>query len=149
MRPNHSLPSPSTKTSGSLSSNKQDSSRQLAIAIAQAAEDRKGGDVIVLHVAEVSYLADYFVIATGFSKAQVRAISQSIEERVEEQWHCHSLRKEGQTEGSWILQDYGDVIVHILMPHEREFYNLEAFWAHAEKVDIPTSGESGNSSNPE
>lgn len=127
-----------------MSSDKQDSSRQLAITIAQAAEDRKGGDIILLHVAEVSYLADYFVIVTGFSKAQVRAISQSIEARVKEQLHRSPLRQEGQAEGSWVLQDYGDVIVHILMPHERDYYNLEAFWVHAEKVDFPTSGEVNN-----
>lgn len=125
-----------------MSSSSQDSSKQLAFTIAQAADDRKGEDIILLCVAEVSYLADYFVIVTGFSKAQVRAISQSIEQKVAEQWHRHWLRKEGQAEGSWILQDYGDVIVHTLMPHEREFYNLEAFWAHAEKIDFPHASES-------
>lgn len=138
MRPDYS-PS-STKTSA-LSTNDQDPSRQLALTIAQAAEDRKGAEIILLRIAEVSYLADYFVIVTGFSKAQVRAISQSIEEKVEELWQHHPLRKEGQAEGSWVLLDYGDVIIHILMPQEREFYNLEAFWAHAEKTDFPSDAE--------
>jgi ribosome-associated protein len=117
----------------------QDSSRDLAITIAQAAEDRKGSDIVLLRVAEVSYLSDYFVMVTGFSRVQVRAIVQAIEAQVEQKWHRRPLRTEGQAEGTWVLQDYGDVMVHIMMPKEREFYNLEAFWGHAERIDFPTS----------
>jgi ribosome-associated protein len=118
------------------STQKQDLSKELALTIAQAADDRKGGDIIVLQVGQVSYLADYFVIVTGFSKAQVRAISQSIEHQVETVWQRLPLRTEGQSDSSWILQDYGEVIVHILLPQEREFYNLEAFWGHAEQIEF-------------
>jgi ribosome-associated protein len=118
---------------------KQDLSRELAITIAQAADDRKAEDIVILKVSEVSYLADYFVIVTGFSKAQVRAISQSIEQKVEDVWQRLPLRAEGQAEGSWLLQDYGEVIVHILLPQEREFYNLEAFWGHAEQIEFQVS----------
>ena len=114
----------------------QDTSLQLAIAAASAADDRKGADITLLRVAHISTLADYFVIVTGFSKAQVRAIAGSIKDKVEEELHRLPTRTEGQSEGSWTLQDYGDVIVHILMPQEREFYNLEAFWGHAERVDF-------------
>lgn len=117
----------------------QDLSQDLALTIAQAADERKGEDILILGVAEVSYLTDYFVIITGFSKVQVRAISQAIEEKVETTWQRLPLRKEGQAEGSWILQDYGEVIVHILLPQEREFYNLEAFWGHAEYIEFQAS----------
>lgn len=113
-----------------------DSSLQLALAAARASDDRKGGEIALLKVSQVSYLADYFVIVTGFSKAQVRAIARAVEEQVEEHCHRSPVRIEGQSEGSWVLQDYGDVIVHILMPQEREFYNLEAFWGHAERIDF-------------
>lgn len=123
---------PSTK----VSVQKNNSSKELALTIAQAADDRKGGDIVLLQLSEVSYLADYFVIVTGFSKVQVRAISESIEEKVMSSQQRHPLRVEGKAEGNWILQDYGDVIVHILMPQEREFYNLEAFWGHAEHIDF-------------
>ena len=111
-------------------------SKDLALTIARAADDRKAGDIVLLQVAEVSYLADYFVIATGFSPTQVRAISDSIEEKVAQQYNQNPLRIEGKAQGNWILQDYGDVIVHILLPTEREFYNLEAFWGHAERIDF-------------
>jgi ribosome-associated protein len=101
--------------------------------IAQAAADRKGDNLVVLQVSEVSYLADYFVLVTGFSRAQVRAIAQSILAVVAEQSDRNPLRTEGQSESSWILIDYGEVIVHIMLPEEREFYNLEAFWNHGER----------------
>ncbi|OKH19458.1 ribosome silencing factor [Hydrococcus rivularis NIES-593] len=115
-----------------------DSSHRLAETIVQAADDRKASDIVVLKVTDISYLTDYFVIATGFSRTQVRAISDSIEEKVARECHKNPLRVEGKGEGSWILHDYGDVIVHIFMPQEREFYNLEAFWGHAERINIPS-----------
>lgn len=115
-------------------------SRQLAITIAQAADDRKGGDITLLRVSDVSYLADYFVVVTGFSNVQVRAIARSIEDKVETEWQQRPLRIEGQLEGSWVLIDYGDVIAHIFLPKEREFYNLEAFWGHAEQINFSLSG---------
>ena len=117
----------------------QDMSKGLALTIAEAADDRKAGDIVILRVAEISYLADFFVIVTGYSKAQVRAISQAIEHKVEIEWERRSLRTEGVAESSWILQDYGEVIVHILLPQEREFYNLEAFWGHAEQIEFQVS----------
>lgn len=116
-----------------------DDSRQIALTAAQAADERKGVDIAVLKVTDVSYLADYFVIATGFSNVQVRAIARAIEDQIAEQWNRYPLRTEGQSEGSWILQDYGDVIVHIFLPREREFYNLEAFWGHAERLEFAPS----------
>ena len=120
-----------------------EASRELAMTIAEAASDRKAGDIILLQVAEVSYLADYFVMVTGYSRVQVRAITQAIEDAVEQEWQRRPLRIEGKAEGTWVLQDYGEVMVHIMMPKEREFYNLEAFWGHAERTELPSSGTDG------
>jgi ribosome-associated protein len=114
-------------------------SRDLAIAIARAADDRKGANIALLNVADVSYIADYFVIVTGFSSVQVRAIARSIQDTVETDWQQRPFRVEGQGEGTWVLIDYGDVIAHIFMPKEREFYSLEAFWGHAEQMDFSLS----------
>ncbi|XZO04345.1 MAG: ribosome silencing factor [Microcoleus sp.] len=113
-----------------------DQTRPLALTIARAAEDRKGDDIVLLRVSEVCYLADYFAIVTGFSNVQVRAISQAIADQVEAEWERLPLRIEGQSDASWVVMDYGDAIVHILKPQEREFYNLEAFWGHAERIDF-------------
>jgi ribosome-associated protein len=121
-----------------------DATEQLAFTIAEAASDRKGGEILLLKVAEVSYLADYFVMVTGYSRVQVRAIAQAIEDKVAEIWYRKPLRTEGQGEGTWVVQDYGEVIVHTMLPKEREFYNLEAFWGHAERIELPASISMGD-----
>ena len=117
----------------------------LVRTIIEAAEDRKAADLVILKVSNVSYLTDYFVLATGFSHVQVRAIAEAIEDKVARQWDKHPLRVEGKAQGSWILLDYGDVIVHIFLPQEREFYNLEAFWGHAESIQLSPSQPVGES----
>lgn len=108
---------------------------KLARTIVEAAATRKASDIVLLEVTEVSYLADYFVISTGHSRTQVKAISDAIEDTVEKQFHYAPIRAEGQKERNWILLDYGDVIAHILLPEEREFYGIEAFWGHAKQLE--------------
>ncbi|EAZ91711.1 ribosome silencing factor [Crocosphaera chwakensis] len=110
--------------------------QNLALTIAQAADDRKASDITILKVTEVSYLTDYFVIVTGFSRTQVKAIADAIEEKVYQTHQQVPKQTEGKNDGNWILQDFGDVIVHIFLPEEREFYNLEAFWGHAERLEF-------------
>jgi len=112
-----------------------DTSLELALTAIRAAADRKAGDIVLLRVTEVSLLADYFVLVTGYSKVQVRAIANAVADTVQDEQLRAPLHTEGMAESTWVLQDYGDVIVHVLMPQEREFYNLEAFWGHAERVD--------------
>ena len=110
---------------------------QLAFLAADAADDRKAGDMVLINIGEVSTLADYLLIVTGFSKVQLRAISDSVADKIEEELDRVPLRTEGHNKGGWILIDYGDLIVHILMPELREFYSLEAFWGHGEIVTLP------------
>ncbi|NES99762.1 MAG: ribosome silencing factor [Sphaerospermopsis sp. SIO1G2] len=129
------------KTINSAIAPTDDNSETLAITIAAAGSERKAGEILLLKLADVSYLSDYFVMMTGYSRVQVRAISAAIEDKVKTELQRRPLRTEGKTEGSWVLQDYGDVIVHVMMPQEREFYNLEAFWVHAERIPLPTSDD--------
>ncbi|WP_414527551.1 ribosome silencing factor [Nodularia chucula] len=130
-------------TLGGLRDQTKEVSDNLAVTVAAAASDRKADDILVLKVGDVSYLADYFVIMTGYSRVQVRAIAQSIEAQVESDWQRRPLQTEGKADSSWVLLDYGEVIVHIMMPTEREFYNLEAFWSHAERISLANSDEGG------
>ncbi|AZB71681.1 ribosome silencing factor [Synechococcus elongatus] len=123
-----------TLASPSLPTLTDDSALALTLAAATAADDRKAGDIAILRVSEVAYLADYFLICSGFSVTQVRAIARSIEEKLAEDFNRLPLRSEGVAEGRWVLLDYGDLIVHIFLPQEREFYDLEAFWGHAERL---------------
>jgi ribosome-associated protein len=119
-----------------------DASGKLALVAADAASDRKAGDILLLKVADVSYLADYFVFVTGYSRVQVRAIADSIEDKIYQELQRIPLRTEGKGEGSWVLYDYGDVLVHVMMPKEREFYNLEAFWSHGTRIEFTNADSS-------
>lgn len=118
-----------------------DEARGLILTAAQAADDRKAVDIVLLQVSEVCYLADYFAIVTGFSNVQVRAISQAIADQIEEEWERLPLRTQGLSDASWVVMDYGDAIIHIFKPQEREFYNLEAFWGHADRLDFSPAEE--------
>lgn len=115
-----------------------DPSLRLANVIAAGGDDRKAEDIVLLNVEDVSYLADYFVLMTGFSKVQVRAIARVVQDKVEEYCGRSPLHLEGLTDGTWVLLDYGDVIVHVFTPQEREYYNLEAFWGHAKQTPFST-----------
>lgn len=106
----------------------------LARLAAEACDDRKAVDIRLIRVEEVSSLADWFVICSGLSDVQVRAIARSVEESLEILAGRLPLRREGQTEGRWVLLDYGDLIVHVLTPQERSFYDLESFWGHGEQI---------------
>lgn len=118
-----------------------DPAGQLAWTAAVAADDRKAVDITLLRVTDVCYLSDYFVVVTGFSRTQVRAIADEVEAQMEIQWQRYPLRTEGKSEGSWVLLDFGEVIVHVLLPTEREFYNLEAFWGHGDRLDFAPTVE--------
>ncbi len=116
-----------------------DASGKMAFTIAEAGSDRKAGDIIILKVGDVCYLADYFVMMTGYSRVQVRAIADAVEHKIETELSRRPLRTEGKAEATWVVLDYGEVIVHVMFPKEREFYNLEAFWGHAERIEYITS----------
>ena len=110
--------------------------KQIVDAAYHAAEAKKARDITVLNISEISTLCDYFIICSGGSTPQVKAIAEHIEEKLAEQ-HVNPLRREGIREGDWVLLDYGDIVVHIFKDEERDFYNLERLWGDAKVVDIP------------
>jgi ribosome-associated protein len=116
----------------------------IARLAAEACDDRKAVDIRLIRVEEVSSLADWFVICSGLSDVQVRAIARSVEDTLEEQLGRLPLRREGQREGSWLLLDYGELIVHVLTPSERDYYDLESFWGHGEQVRYLSSTSATN-----
>lgn len=103
--------------------------------IASWIEEKKGKDIQVLDISELSSLADCFVIASGESSLQVQSIANFVEEKAEEQ-DLSLRRKEGYRNGRWILLDYNSVIVHIFHEEEREFYKLERLWQDANNVNF-------------
>ncbi len=117
-----------------------DPTYQKALTAVQAADDRKGGDIVLLDVSQVSTLADYFLFVSGFSLTQIRAISREIQDQMLLEWEEQPQRIEGQSDASWVLLDYADIIIHIMTPEERDFYDLESFWSQAERVILPIAG---------
>jgi ribosome-associated protein len=114
-------------------------SDQLARLAAEACDDRKAVDIRLIRVDAVSSLADWFVICSGLSDVQVRAIARSVEDRLETEAARLPRGKEGQREGHWVLLDYGELIVHVLSARDRQYYDLEAFWGHGEQVPFLSS----------
>ena len=105
---------------------------ELAHRIVELASDKKGEDVVLLRTAEVTSMADYFVIASGRSERQVHALGQAIVDQLREEG-IRPLGTEGRGSARWVLLDYGSVIVNI-SPEERDFYGLEELWSNAPQV---------------
>lgn len=103
--------------------------------IARAADDKKAKDIVILDMRGITLIADYFIICHGNSTTQTKAIADSIEEKMREQGN-RVLRREGVSEGNWILLDFSDCVVHIFTEQEREFYGLERLWADAKRVEF-------------
>ena len=116
-----------------LPSSTSGDSRALALLAAEACDDRKAVDIRLIRVDEISSLADWFVICSGLTDVQVRAIARSVEDSLELEAGRLPLRREGQREGRWVLLDYGELIMHVLTPQERSYYDLESFWGHGEQ----------------
>lgn len=107
---------------------------------AKALEDKKASDVKILNVTEITSLGEYFVIASASSAVQARACAGEVEEKLSEAGE-ELLHREGRDSGSWILLDFGSVIIHVMLEETREFYDLERLWADAEQVEINAEGE--------
>lgn len=103
-------------------------SENMAQYAARVLYDRKGEDIDIIHVADMTIIADYLVLATGNTTVQVKALCDELMEKMEEAG-AKRFRVEGYGPGRWIVCDYGDVLVHIFHREEREFYNLERLWS--------------------
>ncbi|MBU1355480.1 MAG: ribosome silencing factor [Candidatus Edwardsbacteria bacterium] len=109
--------------------------QQLAREIAQLTLNRKAFDVTVLDVRGLSTATDFFVIASGATDIQIRAIRRAIEEGLQPKG-IKALHIEGEKTASWLLMDYVDVVVHIMQPRVRDYYNLEALWGDAPSEEV-------------
>lgn len=98
--------------------------------IADAASDKKAQDIVFIDMRNVSLVADYFIICSGTSVPQVKAIADNIEEKLAEAGQ-ELIHREGYREGRWVLLDYGTCVAHIFLTEEREFYHLERLWGDA------------------
>ena len=120
----------SDRTAASLSASGV-AAEDVARAAAQAAYDKKGEDVQVLDLTELSDVCDYFVLATGTNNRQVDSIVDEIEEKVAAACGEHPFSIE-----TWMLMDYGSVVVHVFTPEARDFYRLEKLWGDAPQLPL-------------
>lgn len=103
--------------------------------IASILDDKKAVDIAVVDIGKLTTLGDYFVIASGTSNTQVKALVDEVDKQFGSMG-VEPLRIEGYQTSMWILMDYGDVIVHVFYQETREFYGLERLWGDAPRVDI-------------
>jgi ribosome-associated protein len=97
--------------------------------------EKKAGDITVIDVSEQTVVTDYFIICTGRSTTQVKAITENLEEKAEEAG-IFAVRKEGLREARWVVLDYSSVIVHVFSNETRDFYALEKLWGKGENVTV-------------
>jgi ribosome-associated protein len=115
-------------------------SRDWALIAARAASDKKGSQIVVQYVHDAIKITDYFVIVTGMNNRQVDAIGDAVEEALREQVGVKPLGREGEDELTWVLLDYGNIVVHIFQPETRDFYRLETLWNDAPTLDLAAEG---------
>lgn len=106
--------------------------------IVKFVEEKKGREVLLLDLREISVVTDYFLLVTGNSRTQTRAIAEYLHEELDV-WGIRLLRTEGLAEANWILLDCGDLVIHVMTPETRDFYNLERLWGDAPVVIIEDS----------
>ncbi|RMH33530.1 MAG: ribosome silencing factor [Nitrospirae bacterium] len=104
--------------------------------IAQAAQEKKAEDVLILEVGALTSIAEYFVFASGDSERQVKAIADHIEHTLASRYDT-TPQVEGTGACTWILLDYGDIVVHVFRSDVRAYYGLEHMWADAPQIPVP------------
>ncbi len=110
-------------------------SRELAKAACNALNDKKAEDIRIIDNSEISVLADYFIIANGMNPNQIQAMVDAVEESLSKIGHS-AKQIEGNRQSSWVLMDYGDIIVHVFSREDRLFYDLERIWRDGKALDM-------------
>ena len=109
---------------------------QTALLAVDYARDKKGLDVKLLDVRELSSLTDYLLLVSGRSDRQVQAIAENIRVEFKHQHELPPLAVEGMNQGRWVLLDYGEIMIHVFQQPVREFYDLEGLWSEAPEVKL-------------
>ena len=105
----------------------------MARNIANFLEGRKGEDILVLDIKNIASFTDYFVIVSGTSKRMLQSLASALSREIRTKFH-KSSHPEGEADGGWIVLDYGDVVVHVFSPEQREYYRLEDLWSEGNIV---------------
>lgn len=109
-------------------------SRKLAQRCRELADDRKAEDIVVLDVRKLSSITDYFVIASALSAPHLRAVAEEVEVRLKTESDLSAQAVDGTASASWVVVDYFDVMVHVMLKDVRDHYDLEALWNDAPRI---------------
>ena len=109
--------------------------REMAEIAVKALDSKKGKEIRLIRIDKITTLAEYFVICTGSSNTQINALCDAVEKELTEKGE-EPLHREGYRGGTWVLLDYGCVVVHVFNDEARKFYSLEHLWADGEEVDL-------------
>ncbi|MFO8099027.1 MAG: ribosome silencing factor [Salinibacter sp.] len=113
----------------------------LAVHAVNAMAEKKAHDITVIDLRDVSSMADFFVIGSGDSDLQVRAIARGVTDRIEDECGEQPWKTEGTDHLRWVVLDYVDVVVHVFLPSRREHYRIERLWGEADSETISTDGD--------
>lgn len=119
--------------------------KEMARIAYHALADKKGEDIKIIDIAGVSVLADYFLIASGSNESQIRAMVDNVEEELQKAGYAVKQR-EGYGSGTWVLMDFGDIIVHVFDKENRLFYDLERIWRDGKTIEIESLSITSNAS---
>ena len=109
--------------------------RELAIKTGEVLSSKKAEDIVVLGIAEQSSFADFLVIATAMNERQLPALADEVEDQLEKEGVLPK-NIEGKAPSGWVLMDYGDIVVNLFLPQQRDMYQLEKIWADGEFIRI-------------
>ncbi|HEY0455083.1 MAG TPA: ribosome silencing factor [Verrucomicrobiae bacterium] len=125
-------------------------SKKFALLCRELAENKKGENIVVLDVHEISSITDYFVIISGTSEPHLRAISDELIDKLRDEHDIRPRAIDGSLQTAWLVLDFFDVIVHVMRADIRERYDLEGLWGDAPKVKVKKGGtrKKANAANP-
>lgn len=109
--------------------------KQTIELIVKALDSKRAEDIQLIGIKDLTIVADYFVIANGTSNTQTKALADEVEFKLKQNG-IEPIRSEGYQGGSWIVLDYGNIVVHVFYKETREYYNLERLWQDGEQIDI-------------
>ena len=116
----------------------------LAAHAVDAMADKKAEDIVVLDLRPISAMADFFVLGTGGSDVQIRAIANGVEDHVEERCNERPWQREGTDALEWVVLDYVDVVVHVFSADKRAHYDIERLWGDADRAEVPADGDASD-----
>ena len=112
-------------------------SKNVALFFAKLLHEKKAQDIVILDIQKISFIADYFIIATGSSSTHLKTLANTVIEKIKENNINRNVNYEGSPVTGWVLLDCNDIVIHLFSEEKRDYYNLEYIWQEAHRVSMP------------